>query len=106
MMIDVDLHAGPATVRLVEPDDFGAFMIFVRSPGMDRERLEPAVARLGHMTADGHVVVDVTAIKALAGERATQPGWLASLDGMLEYAGAHGWLDDTGAIRAHVEWSA
>jgi hypothetical protein len=52
------------------------------------------------------VVVDVTAIKALAGERATHPGWLASLDGMLEYAGAHGWLDDAGAIRAHVEWSA
>jgi hypothetical protein len=105
MVIDVDLHAAPATVRLVEPDDFGAFMIIARSPEMHRERLEPAVERLGRMTADGHVVVDVTAVKALAGELATQSGWLASLDGMLAYAGAHGWLDDNGAIRAHVKWS-
>jgi hypothetical protein len=105
MVIDVDLHAAPATVRLVEPDDFGAFMIIARSPEMHRERLEPAVERLGRMTADGHVVVDVTAVKALAGELATQSGWLASLDGMLAYAGAHGWLDDKGAIRAHVKWS-
>jgi hypothetical protein len=47
----------------------------------------------------------VTAVKALAGERVTEPPWLASLDGMLECAGAHGWLDDEGAIRAHVEWT-
>jgi hypothetical protein len=105
MVINVDLHAAPATVRLVEPDDFGAFMIIARSPEVDRERLEPAVGRFGRMTADGHVAVDVTAVKALAGERATESGWLASLDGMLAYAGAHGWLDDEGAIRAHVEWS-
>jgi hypothetical protein len=105
MVIDVDLHAAPATVRLVEPDDFGAFKLIARAPEMDRERLEPAIERLGRLTADGHVVVDVTAVKALAGERGTEPRWLASLDGMLEYAGAHGWLDDEGAIRAHVEWT-
>jgi hypothetical protein len=105
MVIDVDLHAAPAGVRLVEPDDFGSFKVVARAPELDRWRLAPAVERFGRMTARGDVLVDVDAVKALAGERATQPLWLASLDAMLGYAGARGWVDDEGAIRAHVEWT-
>jgi hypothetical protein len=105
MVIDIDLRAAPPTVQLIEPEDFGAFKIIARAPAADREHLEYAVERLGRLTAGGHVFVDVTAVKGLAGERATEPRWLASLDGMLQYAGAHGWTDDAGAIRAHVEWS-
>jgi hypothetical protein len=104
MVIDIDLRTAPATVRLVEPDDFGAFKVIARAPTAERKQLEDAVERLGCVTADGHVSVDVTAVKALAGKRATKD-WLASLGGMLEYAGARGWIDDDDAIRAHVEWS-
>lgn len=106
MVIDINLRAAPATVRLVEPDDFEAFKVIARAPATEGKHLESAVERFGRVTADGHVFVDATAVKALAGERATEPRWLASLDGMLEYAAAHGWIDDAGAIRAHVEWSA
>jgi hypothetical protein len=105
MVIDIDLRAAPAAVRLVEPGDFDVFKIMAHAQEMDRERLEPAVERFGRMTSDGHVFVHVTAVKALAGERAAEPRWLASLDAMLSYAGARGWVDDEGAVRAHVEWS-
>ena len=31
-------------------------------------------------------------------------GWDEGFAGMLAYAGTEGWIDDDGAIRAHVEW--
>jgi hypothetical protein len=105
MVIDIDLRVAPVTVRLVEPDDFEVFKILARAQEIDRVRLQPAVERFGRMTAQGHVFVDLAAVKALAGQRGTEPRWLESLDAMRSYAGARGWVDDEGAVRAHVEWS-
>jgi hypothetical protein len=106
MVIDVDLRAAPATVRLIAPDDFGAFKVVARGPASGGERLAGAVGRFGRMSGDGHVFVDVAALRALAGERGRQRDWLASLDAMLEHARGHGWTDQTGAIRGHIECDA
>ena len=35
---------------------------------------------------------------------ALDDGWDLGFAGMLDDAGAKGWIDDDGAIRAHVEW--
>ncbi len=103
MVVAIDLRATPATVALVEPDDFRTFKVVAR--GEDRERLGHAVQRVGRTTGDDHVFVAAEALRRLAGERAGASEWLASLDGMLEYARAHGWTDEAGAIRAHVQWT-
>jgi hypothetical protein len=103
MVIDVDLLAAPATVRLVEPEDFRAFKIVARGPAKE---LGSAIERFGRLTGEGHVLVDVTALPALAGERGRDRDWLASLDAMVDYARARGWTDGGGAIRGHVQWEA
>jgi hypothetical protein len=50
------------------------------------------------------VFIGAETLLALAGERAHEPRWLASFDGMRAYARAHQWTDPTGAIQGHVEW--
>ena len=102
MVIDVDLRAAPAAVLLVEPEDFGAFKIMARGSAA---KLASAVGRFGRVTDDGHVLVDVAALRVLAGERGRDREWLASLDAMVEYARSRGWTDG-GAIRGHVQWNA
>ena len=36
--------------------------------------------------------------------RELDTGWEADFTGMLDHAGSSGWIDDDGAVRAHVEW--
>jgi hypothetical protein len=105
MVIDVDLTVAPAAVRLLEPDDFRGFKVLARGDATHRERLASAVGALGRLAPDGHVFVDAARLRSLAGRRGRRRDWLASLDGMLRYARAHGWTDDVGALRAHVEWA-
>ncbi len=103
MIVAVDLSATPAAIALEAPDDFQGFHVAVRGGTPGDPRLDEAVARFGR--GDGeHVFVDVAALRGLAGERAADPAWQASLEGMLGYARSKGWLDDEGAIQAHVEW--
>lgn len=84
MHIQVDLTTVPPSVTLGDPDDFSRFSVRMR-PVLD-------------------TWVDPELLRAVAGERGADPHWRAQLDGMLEYAGAKGWLDETGAVQAHVEW--
>jgi hypothetical protein len=83
VIINVDLAAVPPAVSLEDPDDFESFAIRARVPE--------------------HGFVAIDELKRLAGDRAGDPVWMESLDRMLEYASAHGWLRDDGAVRAHVE---
>jgi hypothetical protein len=85
MHIEVDLSAVPPALNLRESEDFGMFKLVVRD-------------------AD-HVWVDVDQIKALAGEQGRDPAWLQQFDGMVAYARDHGYLDDEGRMRGHVERS-
>jgi hypothetical protein len=102
MVIEIDLKTAPASVQLVEPDDFKSFKILARG---DATSLAGGVTDLGRLDANGDVYVDVQALKALAGDRGQDREWLQSFDGMVAYARDHGWTDDTGAIQAHVEWA-
>jgi hypothetical protein len=106
VVIQVDIAATPPSVTLLAPDDFAAFKVVARGPVQDAERLAHVVERVGRMSGVSHAFVDIDALVALADARARDREWRASLDGMIEYARARGWLDERGAIRAHVEWAA
>lgn len=40
----------------------------------------------------------------LAGAHAEDPAWKESLEKMFEFAQSRGWVNEEGAVRAHVEW--
>lgn len=86
MYVELDLTLLPPAIELREPDDFTGFKILVK-PG------------------DG-AGVPVSVLRALAGERAEDAEWQGNLERMLAYAAEHGWIQEDGAIRAHVEWAA
>jgi hypothetical protein len=75
-------------------------------------RLDSILARsgAGRATSDGDallpaaVVRDLAVTAAEAAGRSRDGSWDEGFAGMLEFAGTKGWIDDDGAIRAHVEW--
>jgi hypothetical protein len=100
MRIDLkaDPEVGEPTLR--NPHDFKAFSVMVEGDGPATTSL----ARLGRVADDGeHVFVDPSVLRRLAGDRAEDPEWVASLEGMIGFAAEHGWVDEEGFIRAHVE---
>jgi hypothetical protein len=80
--LEIDLSVVPPATVLRDPDDFGSFKVVV-------------------LQAE-HARVPVESLERLAGERAGDPEWRRGLERMLDYAGQHGWLDDSG-VRAHIE---
>lgn len=82
MYIEIDLSTVPLAVSLAEADDFKGFKVVVKQPE--------------------HSFVDRAELRRLAGARADDPDWQANLERMLAYAGTKGWIDDRGAIQAHV----
>jgi hypothetical protein len=90
--------------ELVDPADVKAFHV-VCPPGLDGADLAARLrtAGLGELLPDGHVLVPVAAIRRYARGR-VGPGWEEDLAGMVAYATAKGWTDETGTrVRAHVE---
>lgn len=85
MYIEVDLSTVPPTTRLRDPDDFRGFKVVVRG-------------------TDGDAFATPEALRTLAGDRADDPAWSASLADMLGYAASKGWIRESdGAVQAHVE---
>ena len=82
MRIELDLTQFPANVRLLEAGDFSRFHVVARGD---------------------HTFVPIDRLQALAGELADDPAWKSQLAGMVEYARSKGWVNDAGAIRAHIE---
>jgi hypothetical protein len=101
MIVRIDTRNVPAVITLDEPDTFTAFHVAVR--GDDDAALAAAVATVGSMADPEHVLIDRAALEGLAGDHAQEPDWQQSLSSMLQYAASKGWVDDTGAIRAHIE---
>jgi hypothetical protein len=83
--IELDLTSLPPRTELREPEDFKRFEIVASKPS--------------------HVFVELETLRQLAGERADDPDWKSRFDEMLDYAASKGWVDENGAVRAHVEWS-
>ena len=99
MQIVIDLSE--ARVHLGEPDDFRRFSVAVEGEG----DLEGVVDQsgIGRLRPDGeHVVVDLAALRALAGPAATDE-WDEGLAGMVAYAAGKGWVDADGGVVAHIE---
>ena len=86
------------TVRLDEPGDFKGFKVVVEQG--DGSGLF-AVGRLAHRDT---AWITVDAVRRLAGNAVT-PEWESGFTAMLDYAKTKGWLDDSGDIQAHVEWT-
>ncbi|HEY6759140.1 MAG TPA: hypothetical protein VI318_06600 [Baekduia sp.] len=99
MYLDVDLSSHPAAIALREPDDFKAFKVVRRGEG----DLAAALGAVGRVGDEDHVFLLPDAVRALAGARGGDAGWLEGFAAMLDYAGQHGWVADDGAVRAHVE---
>lgn len=98
MLIVVDLSEG--RVYLTEPSAFTRFSVAVEGQG----DLADVVRRsgLGRLREDGeHVVVDLVALRALAGP-AADAAWEEGLSGMVAYAAGKGWVEDDGVV-AHIE---
>lgn len=83
MQITIDTSELPPVVSLAEPEDFKRFKVVVDVP--------PSMW------------IERETILQLARERAGDPQWLAGLDAMLAYAAGKGWLNEQGAVQAHVE---
>jgi len=84
--------AGPATLE--DADNFKAFKVISAAAPAS------AFAPIGRLDGD-HVWVDTAWLKANG--RPDDSDWLSGLDKMLNYAKGAGWLDETGAVRAHIE---
>jgi hypothetical protein len=92
------------STELVEADDFKHFSVVVHAHA-DAETLRRAVGALGRSDGDSFVFVDPNALVRLPGALAHDPEWHTSLDGMLEFARSKGWVDASGMVRAHVQWT-
>jgi hypothetical protein len=116
MEILVDLVDG--RVWLEEWEDFGGLVVSARAarPGeVDQREQDGLAAALeasgaGWMDGDGDARITAGGLRSLA-ERAADDdgrelgdGWEDDITAMLEHAGQSGWIDDDGAVRAHVEW--
>jgi hypothetical protein len=104
MIVSVDLTQAGYAVTLQEPDDFRGFKVVANGVGPDE--LAEALRHVGRVTDERDAFIDVSAVKRLAAERSQRPDWMASFNGMLEYARTRGWTSPDGdAIRAHCEWA-
>jgi len=84
-------EAGPATLEDV--DNFKAFKIVLAAP-------DTAPGPVGRR--DGaYVWVNVAWLQANG--RPDEADWQARLDNMLGYAKRAGWIDESGAVRGHIE---
>jgi hypothetical protein len=95
MVITVDFTGG--TVTLVDPADFTRFHVETRGDGDLSEAL--AAASAGRVEGE-HAFIDVDWLRVNGDE---SDEWGAGFTKMLGYAQSKGWLDDRGAIQAHVE---
>jgi hypothetical protein len=101
VIVRADLRTGAVT--LDEVDDVGGFHVEVAGGPPDDGRLAEALAPHGHVDGD-HAWIRPEAVVALAG-REHDADWRRRFDGMVAYAREKGFLDASGAIRAHVEGS-
>jgi hypothetical protein len=105
MYVETDLSRHPATLALVDPDDFKSLKVVVHAQDGRGDDLAAALAPIATLDSDGNVLLAIAGLKRLAGERAADPRWLAAFDAMVAYARTRGWVDAGGsALQAHCEW--
>ena len=93
MIVRIDPSRPPS---LEEADNFRAFKVACASP---REACAAGFAEVGRLEGD-HLWVDAEWLKAHGPD---DDAWRGGLDKMVDYATSAGWVDDAGAVRAHIE---
>lgn len=86
--------------RLEGATDFKRFSVAV-DPVLQQD-LPAAVAPIGDLADDAHVWVRPDAVRVLS-PLAGKPDWEQQFQAMIGFAKKHGWTDDLGRIRAHIE---
>jgi hypothetical protein len=104
--IAIDLGTAPVAPRIVDPDDFESFKVVVSGRTDDPLLTMTQIGRLGRLTAGGDVFVERAVLASLPGSRGDDPEWNDGVERMSAYAARNGWIDERGAIRAHVEREA
>lgn len=88
-------------VELVDAAGFTGFHIEA-PPGIGTEALAVLLGSASAAADAEHVFVGQDALRQLAGDVADD-AWNEGFAAMVEFADSKGWLDGSGAIRAHVE---
>jgi hypothetical protein len=96
MFIKVD---ATGIARLEDQDNFRAFKVVCTAP---RDACGDALAQVGRVDGD-HVWV---ARAWLDQHGRIDEAWRAGLQKMLDYAASSGWVDERGAVRAHIDIAA
>jgi hypothetical protein len=99
--VQIVIDLSEARVHLSEPGDFRRVSVAIEGNG----DLEAVVDQsgIGRLRPDGgHVVIDLVALRALAGSYATDE-WDEGLAGMVAFAAGKGWVDADGGVVAHIE---
>ncbi|WP_051792207.1 hypothetical protein [Amycolatopsis jejuensis] len=98
MIIEV---SGSGAVSIADARDLKR--LSVQAPRMAVDALAAALGPLGAPDGDGeHVFLDPAQLRTRSG--IADPEWEKQFAGMIEYASGHGWTDDLGRVRAHVEY--
>jgi hypothetical protein len=96
--------AGEPGVSLEDADNCNAFHLEAR--GVDAAGVAAALARAGAgRVAGDDAFIERAAVERLAAGAGVGDDWNGRYEGMLAYAAKKGWLDDDGAVQAHIEWS-
>jgi hypothetical protein len=105
MYVEADISRVPAALVLHEADDFKSLKVVIHGPARRNDDLVDALAPLGFLDQDNNAMLDIDELKRLAGDRAGDPGWIASFDSMVTYARSRGWVGSGGsALQAHCDW--
>ncbi|MCZ2825615.1 MULTISPECIES: hypothetical protein [unclassified Modestobacter] len=94
-------------VRVADVDDLARLHLAVGA--LTDEDVDRALrdAGMGRLTDGDTALLDVSALRAAAGARATADDWAQGFDRMVEQAVEKGWTADDGAsLQVHVEPAA
>ncbi len=83
-------------VALEDQDNFKAFKVISAIPVNQAEDSLKAVGRLD----GGHLWVSRAWLESNGSQ---DEAWRSGLRKMIDYAASAGWVDDAGAVRAHIE---
>ena len=94
-------------VRVVDVDDLSRLHLALGEVTDDEADAALQEAGLGRLRDEQTGLLDTAALRAAAGENATEPGWTDRFDAMVDAAREHGWVSDDGAtLQVHVESAA
>jgi hypothetical protein len=95
------IRLAPGRAAALEaPEDFKRFKL-VASPGLAGAALGQALGEAGRLEGEHAWIAPAWLQRASGlGQRAE---WLEGFNRMMEFAAKHGWVNEQGEIRAHIE---